>query len=260
MTWALKRQFFYVIVFIVFLGILGFLIIYPQVNKIPSCTDDVQNGNEVGIDCGGSCARACSFQVDQISVLWARTFEVIPGRYNAVAYLENHNKNTAIYKISYKFRFADKDNIYIGKRDGETFVPPGGKFAIFEAGIGVGNSIPVYTTFEFTETPVWTTVPEDKVNQLKVLVSDIKLENQNTAPHLSATIKNDSLFTIPEVSVVAFLYDQKGNAVSASRTYLDVLAGGESKNIDFTWPEPILGNIVAKELIPMYNIFLVKLK
>ncbi len=260
MTWAFKRQLFYLGILIAFFAVLVFLIVSPYINKMPSCTDNMQNGNEAGIDCGGSCALACIFQVDKISILWSRTFEVIPGRYNAVAYLENHNKDTAINKIKYKFRFADKDNIYIGKRDGEAFIPASGKFAIFETGIGVGNSIPVYTTFEFTETPVWNTVSIDKLNQLKVLVSDIKLEDQNTSPHLSAVVKNNSLFDIPEMSVVTILYDEKGNAVSASRTYLDVLKGEESQNINFTWPKPILGNIVAKEIIPMYNIFLVKLK
>ena len=260
MTWALRRQLFYIGILLVLVLALGFLIVSPYVNKLPTCTDGKQNGSEAGVDCGGSCSKVCTFQVDQISVLWTRTFEVIPGRYNAVAYLENHNKNAAIYKINYRFRFADKDNIYIGKREGATFIPPGGKFAIFEAGVGVGNSIPVYTTFEFTETPTWNSVSENVLNQLKVLVSDIKLENQDTSPHLSATIKNDSLFIVPEVGVVALLYDEKGNAVSASRTYLDKLTSGESENINFTWPEPIPGNVIAKEIIPMYNIFLVKLK
>jgi len=260
MTWGLRRQLFYIGVLVIFFLALAFLVVYPQISKLPSCTDNKQNGDEAGIDCGGSCVKACTFEVDQISVLWARTFEIIPGRYNAVAYLQNLNKDTAIYKIKYRFRFADKDNIYIGKRDGETFIPPGGQFAIFEPGIGLGNSIPVFTTFEFTETPVWNTVPEDKLSQLKILVSDIKLENQNTSPRLSATIKNNSFFIVPEVSVVALLYDQKGNAVSASSTFLDTLDRGESKEINFTWPQPISQNIVAKEIIPMYNIFLAKLK
>ncbi len=260
MTWAIKRQLFYIAVLIAFIFGLGYLLVSPYVNKLPSCTDNIKNGDEAGVDCGGSCERVCSFQVDQISILWARTFEVIPGRYNAVAYLENHNSGVAINKISYRFRFADENNIYIGKREGETFIPPSGKFAIFEPGVGVGNSVPVYTSFEFTEVPVWTTVPEDILSQVKVLTSNIKLENQNTSPHLSATVKNDSLFIIPEVGVVALLYDEKGNAVSASRTFIDQLAGGESKDIDFTWREPIIGNIIAKEIIPMYNIFGVKLK
>jgi hypothetical protein len=247
-------------VVIAFFAILGFLIVSPHLNKVPSCTDNTQNGDEKGIDCGGSCTRACTFEVDQISILWARAFEVIPGRYNAVAYLENHNKNSVISKIRYSFRFSDKNNLFIGKREGETFIPAGRKFAVFEPGIGVGNSIPVYTTFQFTETPVWTTVSIDKLNQLKVLVSDAKLENQDTSPHLTTTIKNDSFFNIPELSVIALLYDEKGNVVSASSTYLDMLTGGESKNLDFTWMQPIPGNIVAKEIIPLYNVFLVKLK
>ncbi len=255
MPWALKRRLLYISALIAFLFLFGFLIASPYINKAPTCVDNKQNGNETGVDCGGPCSRVCAFQVDQISVLWSRTFEVIPGRYNAVAYLENHNKNAAIYKIKYKFHFSDKDNIYIGKREGETFIPPGGKFAVFEAGIGVGNSIPVYVSFEFTEAPLWSNVPEDKINQLKISVSDIKLENQDTSPHLSAVIKNHSFFTIPDIGVVALLYDKKGNAISASRTYLNELVGKENENIDFTWPEPISGDVIAKEIIPMYNIF-----
>lgn len=260
MTWALKRQLFFMAIFLVILFVLGYLMISPYINEIPTCTDNKQNGDELGVDCGGSCSLACTFEVDKISVVWARTFQVIPGRYNAVAYLENQNKNAAIYKIKYRFRFSDKDNNYIGKREGETYIPTGGNFAIFEPGIGVGNSIPVYTTFEFTETPVWNKVSEDKINQLKVFVSDIKLENEDSKPHLSAVIKNDSLFTIPEVGVVALLYDENGNAVSVSRTYLNELKAEDEKGVDFTWPEPISENIVAKEIIPMYNVFLVKLK
>lgn len=260
MTWAFRRQFFYIAILIVFIFVFGFIIIYPRLNKAPTCVDNKQNGDETGIDCGGSCPKACIFQVDQISILWSRIFKVVDGRYNAVAYLENHNKNTAINKISYRFRFADKDNVYIGKREGETYVPPSGKFAVFESAIDIGNSIPVYISFEFTEIPVWIQVPEEKINQLKVLISDIKLENEDTSPILSAMVKNNSLFQIPEVNVIAVLYDEEGNVVNSSRTYIDTLFGEESKEVVFTWPEPFLKNVIAKEIIPIFNIFSVKLK
>ncbi len=260
MTWALKRQILYVLVLILFFAGVGYLISRPFVNKAPSCTDGKQNGAETGIDCGGSCANACLAQVDPISVLWSRAFKVVPGRYNAVAYLENHNKNTAVNKISYRFRFADENNIYIGKREGTTFIPPSGKFAIFEPGIDIGNSIPVYTTFEFTQVPEWVTVSEAKISQLQVLVSNINLVNESTSPRLSATIKNNSLFAIPEMDVVAILYDANHNAVSASRTYLQTFAGEETRDVNFTWPEPLPGVIIAKEIMPLYNIFSVQLK
>jgi len=236
------------------------LIAAPILNKAPSCFDGKQNGTETGVDCGGSCAAACTSQVDAISVLWARAFKVVPGRYNAVAYLENHNKNTAINEINYRFRFADANNVYIGKREGSTFVPSGGKFAVFEPGIAIGNSIPVYTTFEFTSVPQWVTVSQQKISQLQVSASNITLLNEDTSPRLSATVTNNSFFTIPEIDVVAILYDANQNAISASRTYLETMAGGESRDVNFTWPEPFSSKIIVKEIIPMYNIFSVQLK
>ncbi len=260
MTWALKRQIFYVLVLILFFTGAGFLIVYPNLTKAPTCTDNTQNGDEVGVDCGGVCAKACISQVDNVSVLWSRAFKIVPGRYNAVAYLLNHNKNTAVGKINYRFRFADKNNIYIGKRDGSTSIPPSGNFAIFEPAIDVGSSIPVYVTFEFTEAPNWTFVSEEKINQVKILLYDINLEGGDTSPRLSATLKNNSLFTIPEVNIVAILYDASGNTVSASRTYLDVLNPEETTQLNFTWPEPFANKVVQEEIIPMYNIFEVKLK
>ncbi len=260
MTWASKRQILYITILVLFFLILGFFIISSRLNKMPSCADNKQNGNETGVDCGGLCARACIEQVDQISVLWARTFRVVPGRYNAVAYLKNHNKNIAINKINYKFRFADKNNIYIGKREGSTYIPPSGNFAIFEPGIDIGNSIPVYTTFEFMQIPEWIQVSQEKINQLQVLISDINLADETTMPRLSATIKNSSFFVIPEIDVVAILYDANHNAISASRTYLDQLISEETAIVNFTWPEPLSDKVITKEIIPMYNIFLVQLK
>jgi len=260
MNWALKRQLLYIAIVVAFFGIIGFLIIYPKLNKTPTCIDLKQNGTENGIDCGGSCQLACILQVDKLSVAWSRAFQVVPGRYNAVAYLRNSNINTAINKINYRFRFADKDNVYIGKREGSTYVPPSGNFAVFEPAIDMGNSVPIYTTFEFTEVPVWIQVSEEKINQLKVFISDIKLENESTSPILSATIKNYSLFQIPEVNVIAILYDATGNVVSASRTYLDALSGEESAKINFTWIEPFTKEVIAKEIIPIFNIFSVKLE
>jgi hypothetical protein len=260
MTWSLKRQLSYIFVLILFISVFGLLLVYSNLNQPSTCTDGRQNGTELGVDCGGSCANACPSQVEDMSIRWARTFRVVSGRYNAVAYIVNHNKNAALQKINYRFRFADKDNVYIGKREGSTFVPPGGNFVVFEAGIDIGHSIPVYSTFEFSEAPQWLQVAQDKINQLKILVSNINLTNETTTPQLGATIKNNSLFTISDVGVIVILYDVTGNAVSASRTYLNQLSPLESSDINFTWPEPLSDVVVAKEIIPMYDIFSVKLQ
>lgn len=215
--------------------------------------DGKQNGTETGVDCGGQCARACISQVDEISVLWARSFRVVPGRYNAVAYLENHNKNAAVNKINYRFRFADANNVYIGKREGSTFIPPSGKIAVFEPGIDIGNSIPVYTTFEFTQMPQWIQVSQQKINQSQILISKILLEDEATSPKLSLAVKNNSFFAVKDLNIIAILYDGSHNAVSASRTFIENLKEEEEKDASFTWPEPFSRAVVIKEIIPMYN-------
>src|SRR3989344_2412620 len=259
-TWSLKRQIIYILILVLIFSFFGFLIIYPLFSKEPTCADNKQNGNETGADCGGSRAKACSAQVSDLSVLWARAFRVVPGHYNAVAYLTNHNQSVAIKKINYRFRFADARNIYIGKREGSTFIPPGGNFAVFEPGIGIGNSIPVYVTFEFTEAPEWLQVPQAKLDQLQVLISNIQLSDEATLPRLSAAIRNTSLFTIPNVNVIVILYDASGNAISTSRTFLTKLAPLQNTDINFTWQEPFPGPVVAREIIPMYDVFSAKLE
>ncbi len=260
MTWAFRRQLIYMAGVAIFFGLLGFWVGYPYFNKPPTCNDGKKNGDESGVDCGGSCQLVCFFEVDQLSVLWTRSFQVIPGRYNAVAYIENKNENTVVNKIKYRFRFADANNIYIGKREGETYIPRAGKFAIFEPAVDMGNSVPVYTTFEFMEIPVWVKAPEEKIDQINVMVYDISLEGENEKPRLSAKVKNDSFFIIPDINVVAILYDAEGNAINVSRTFLDELRSGQSAQINFTWLLPFKDKVVTREIIPLYNIFSTRLK
>ncbi len=260
MTWAAKRQVSYLFFLLVILAILGYFFVLPYFDKVPTCEDGRQNGIETGVDCGGNCLLACENEVDQISVLWSRVFRVVNGRYNAVAYLENLNENNAVYKVKYKFRFADKNNVYIGSRTGEAYIPPRGKFAIFEPAIGLGNSEPVYVSFEFIEKPIWVQVDPEKNRQLKIITSNISLLDEDTSPKLSAVLSNKSLFFVPNIKVVAILYDESGNAVNASSTFVDILRPEEKATAIFTWPEAFDKKIFTKEIIPIFNIFDVSLK
>ena len=99
MTWALRRQIFYVAVILAFFLVFGFLIVYPHLNKVSTCSDFKQNGDETGVDCGGLCQRACIFETDKIAVLWSRAFQVIPGRFNAVAYIEMDDKRAFLERL-----------------------------------------------------------------------------------------------------------------------------------------------------------------
>ena len=96
-------------------------------------------------------------------------------------------------------------------------------------------------------------------SNLKKKYMIIKLENEDSAPKLSANVKNMSLFSIPEIDFVSMLYDEKGNVVNGSRTFLEKLDGETISTINFTWPQPFKEKVVSKEIIPIFNIFSVKL-
>lgn len=255
MTWASKRQFSYMALLLILVSIFLYFFVYPLFQKKPTCFDGKQNGVETGVDCGGECLLACADQVDKLSVLWSRVFNVADGRYNAVAYLENHNENNAVYKVKYKFRFADKNNVYIGSREGEAYIPPRGKFAIFEPALGFGHSVPVYTSFAFTEQPVWVQIDKEKNRQLNISIGNIDLSGEDVKPKLSAVLSNKSLLSIPNIEIIAILYDDLGNAINASSTFVDVLSPEEKQNIFFTWPSPFGKKVFTKEIIPIFNIF-----
>lgn len=260
MTWAFKRQLSYILIlFLILCGIVLYFL-WPYLNRAPTCNDGKQNGTETGIDCGGGCQLACFSEVDKLSVFWARSFEVVPGRYNALAYVENQNENQVIQRIKYRFRFADENNLYIGQREGEAYIPPASKFAIFEGAINLGNSKPVYTSFEFTETPVWINVDKSLIDQLKLNISNIVLENANSIPRLTANIRNTSLFNIPDLKVVAILYDKFNNVVNISSTQIPFLGAENNTNVSFTWRNPMDREVVSEEIIPIFNIFNVRLK
>ncbi len=68
-------------------------------------------------------------------------------------------------------------------------------------------------------------------------------------PRLEATVVNKSLVSIPMLDAVAIVYDGDDNAIAASRTIVENLAGEASTPIVFTWPIPFSGSAIRKEVI-----------
>jgi hypothetical protein len=80
-SWASRRRRLY------FEGALGtFTLIVVAIWFLnlerPTCFDGRNNQDELGVDCGGSCAIFCPAQVLGPVVRWSRMFEVTTGLYN----------------------------------------------------------------------------------------------------------------------------------------------------------------------------------
>lgn len=236
LSWAQRRKLIiFLIIAIPLTGAFAFFI-YPILYPTPTCFDKTQNGDEKGVDCGGSCAYLCPFETAPLTVQFGRSLMVLPGVYTAIGYIQNPNPNAYSRRVEYTFTLFDKDNVFVADRKGSAIVLPGGVTPVIEIDIRTGERIPVRTLFEITTEPKMQTLAAGTVPSLSV--SSRKLTGEGSSPRLEAMVKNDTLEAVSKVEVVAVVFDTDGNARAASKTTIQTLRPGEGSAVVFTWPEP----------------------
>jgi Mg-chelatase subunit ChlD len=236
MEWSTKRKLEYLGILAIFLFIFVVLPFYFFIYEKPTCFDGFKNGSELGIDCGGSCRLLCSLEIGEPIGLWdPRVFRVSPGVYSVIAYLENPNVGGEVIQAPYTFKLFDSKGVLILERSGETFIPKGKTFAVFESGLETGERIPVRATFAFDESLVWV---RNVTSDPALSITNKALSREEVSPRLDAVISNNSLENLANIEVVAIIFDGAGNAIGASRTLVERIASGESTPLVFTWPLP----------------------
>ena len=250
MSWAARRKFIYISGIILFLVIVvGGPIAYKIATIPPSCHDGKQDQGETAVDRGGPCLLLDDRYLQPHAVLWARSFQVRDGSYNAVAYIENPNSKAGVPSANFKFSLYDSQNILVAERTGTTYIMPGGITPVFTAGINTGNRIVAHTYFTLTDPSLtW----ERMSNPTSVVtVASKQVSNTDTIPLLSAIARNSSVADLTNVSFVGVVYDTAGNAINASATILPLLSGSSQSQIGFTWPGPFSVVVGTEDIIPI---------
>lgn len=202
----------------------------------PTCFDGLGNGSERGVDCGGSCVRICTASVQQPSVVWAQSFKIIDGQYNAVAYIKNTNVVAATPELRYTFTLKD-NGVVIAERSGKTILPPNSVYPIFEGRIKTTDGKePTETTITLEPVDLWQPAA---VGADQFTVRDFSLTDADTRPRLKAVVENTELTTAENVEVVATIFSSAGVPLTASQTFIDSISPRSSKDTVFTWPNSI---------------------
>jgi hypothetical protein len=255
MSWASRRQSKIIFGILLLIGIGGVIVVIPLLTQKPTCFDGKKNGNELGIDCGGACSLQCKEYTQDVSIKWARSYEITKGFYNAVSMIENQNFNSGVKKVTYKFRLYDENHVLVIERDGQTFIEPNKAVVVFEQQIPVGNSKPLYTTFEFTSPIVWYQT-DPRYNDMVIEVSEQLFDPKDIKPRLSAILRNSSdKYVINTIDVYVVAYDVDGNAIQVGKTLVKSLAPREKKNIFIVWQKQFETPPLRFEIIPRYDSF-----
>ncbi|PCI30559.1 hypothetical protein COB52_01525 [Candidatus Kaiserbacteria bacterium] len=246
--WARRRQTMYAggIFLFLFFTITPYILI-TSYDK-PTCFDGKKNQGEVSVDLGGPCTLLDESTVIPHTILWARTFEVRDGFYNAVAYIENPNQEAGVKDAVYQFKFYDAQNVIIGERFGRVSVPPGKVFPIFESRIDTGKRIPVRTFFSFVNDFAWEKMQDSARG---ITINNTRISNANTSPRIDADVRNNLFESRKNIVFIATIFDSNGNAIASSRTLVERLKADEKKTIAFTWPEGFSSDIARIDIVPL---------
>ncbi len=237
--WASRRKTIYLGAVVLLVSAVSFFIFWKFWYTAPTCTDKIRNGDETGVDCGGSCSHICAREARMPIVRWdPRLFEPLTGVWSTVVYVENPNTDADAVYVPYKFVFYGEGNNVIYEREGATVLPKNKTVGVFEGSITFGDgAIPKRATFEIDEgSIVWRKNNEE--DQKIISISHTPLLRMETAPRIEATVENKSLSEVKNIELVAVVFDGRDNAIAASRTFINRLKKDEVGQVFFTWPKP----------------------
>ncbi len=241
MEWSQKRKILYAGAAGLVLVLLASYPIYRVAYPPPTCTDQKQNGDEVGVDCGGACALYCQVQVKEPRVMWAQAFLVSPGLYDVGVYIENPNKNAGIKNARYTIRVFDVAGQILADRAGAMEVAPSSTALIFEGNFAL-NTVPSKVEIEFNKDDMRQFVKAQATPSV-VTAKNQTLKNTDTRPRFDAILLNTDLVNAVErVLLGAVIYDAARRPIAISRTYVDGIPKGGEQPIFFTWPNRFTKN------------------
>lgn len=250
MSWSSRRQLSIVSGIFILVFIPVAIITFKSVYKAPTCFDNLRNGDEVGVDCGGSCSLLCKNQTIDPIVLWQRVFEVSPGTYNVMSMVENVNIDAGVESAPYTFELYNRENVLLASRAGTVRISPKSIMPIIETGLFTDQLTPDRVSFKFGENFVW----QREVPFVPLLiVKDEILSNEDSEPRINAVLQNISLEEVEDIKVIVVVYDENDNAIGTSRTIVESISKDSNQNIIFTWPQPFKEDIARFEIIPLYE-------
>jgi hypothetical protein len=193
-------------VFLLVLSIVLFSIWYEP----PTCFDQKQNQDEIGVDCGGQCALLC-----------------------AVAYVQHTNNNAYTKEARYKFEFYDVDGKFIGEREGTTHVgSEETRFVIVESKLDLGERTPYRVMFKWLNEPVWHRYAPTK----NIVVEEREIVKLNYGVEIRAWLRNNQPVPVKDVEVAVLVFDNTETAIAVSTTFVEFVGPRESVPISFSWP------------------------
>ena len=249
--WGQRRQLIVIAIFsllgIAILATIAIAIFY----RTPTCTDQKQNQDETGIDCGGPCSKACIADVRPASVSFARAIAPDVNRTDVIAYVENPNENAVARGVRAVVELYGADYVLLAKREVVFDLPGAATTPVFVEGLLSGNQAVAQTFFTVDQASIeWTRTTTQPVVPG---VRDIVWQG-GSQPRVSATLINPIAEPFSNVRLIATVFDSNDQAIAASRTVVAILPAQGTAPMVFTWNVPFASTPARVEVIPLIQV------
>jgi len=220
-------------------GILLFLflaiILFNSKKNLPEhCFNNVQDSGEEGIDCGESCSKRCDY-LKKLEVLWTKLIPASENKYYLLSLVKNPNAFYGISRLNYKFVGLDNEGKIVSERHGEDFILPGESKYIFDK-INI-EDLNNAQKFDIEMSNLkWQHFSSYRKPTLLVINREIKDINESGFNlEMSGRLVNDSVYNLRTVDIKVVLFDEKGNAITFNRTYLENVRSSEKRDFHLFW-------------------------
>lgn len=246
MDWARSRRLtvigILITAVIAILLILGFAIFY----KTPTCTDLKMDGDETGVDCGGSCTTVCSAQAQKASVRFARVLQQ-SGRNDLIAYIDNPNVNAYAKDADLLIDIYTQDGHTLEKH-AHLALPANTATPLFVTNIANAAVQQIFVSFA-SSSPQWTKGTGGTEAMPKA--SNIVVNGTGDRPNITATITNPIAYPEHNVPLIATVFANDGTVIAASQTVIPLIPAQGTAQAVFTWNEPFFQPYARIEIVPI---------
>ena len=250
MSWAARRRFFILLsiggIIAVFLAVVAVATFY----KAPSCIDTVQNQDEEGIDCDGSCPYLCAARQQPPTVLFTKALTNGAGRTDIIALIENKNAGAAAKDIPYRGALYGTDRLLIQEVTGTLDLPPGASVPVFIPGIVSGKQTIAGAFLSIDAfSPQWFRMASDP--RIVPTVVTTKPGGTTAMPRFEAILTNSSAVTLTAVSAIILVRNDKGDVIAASSTVVPVIPAQGRATATFTWNAAFPSAPASIQVVPI---------
>lgn len=232
------KQIIYGAGYLVVLGFIVFGIYWFGAKPAASCFDNRQNGDELGIDCGGTCIPCAIKSLVPLQTSWSPKYFISGDKVIVAVEIKNPNLNHGADYFDYEISLLDAKGNIIKKVPGNSYIYAGEIKHIVEI-------LPVSAQEENELTAASVTFSnadwksKDEFVKPEIQPRSLAGELNQIPPTISGIAANASAFSLSKATIFGFIYNSYGIVSSASKTEIENIPAFGEKPFKLTFPKDL---------------------